>query len=248
MTKNGKKLSIAAVSLIILAIGASVSLASGVTITTGAGYKNMVEALCAAFRAQGGAIEEMYGGHIGQMLVQIKQGSGVNVVVSDRGTLEAASAGVEFDLFEPLGDTPLVLAWRKGVTIEKPEDLERPEIESVCHPDGKSAIYGRAAVKFLETSGIGARIAGKVSEVSSVPQVFAYLASGEMDAGFVNRVMIVNGGDKIGGSLEITEGYDPLDMVAAVVKGNAADPDVAGFLTFLRSDEGRAILKKNGIW
>ena len=245
---RSKKVSLAVLAAILLVLAATAAFASGVTITTGAGYKKMVEELSAAFKAQGGDIEEMYGGHIGQMLVQIQQGSGVNVVVSDKGTLDSATANVEFDLFEPLGGTPLVLAWRKGVTIERPEDLEKPEIKSVCYPDGKSAIYGRAAVKFLQTSGIGARIADKISEISSVPQVFAYLVSGEMDAGFVNRVMIVNGGDKIGGSMEITEGYDPLDMVAAVVKGSASDPNVGKFLAFLRSDEGREILRKNGIW
>ena len=248
MRENMKKTFAAVVALVVLTATAAAASASGAAITTGAGYKSMVEGLCAAFRAQGGEIEEMYGGHIGQMLVQIAQGSGVNIVISDKGTLDAAPGDVRFERYEALGETPLVLAWRKGVTIERPEDLEGSAVGSVCYPDAKSAIYGRAAVKFLETSGIGPKITGKLSEVSSVPQVFAYLLAGEMDAGFVNRVMIVNGGDKIGGSMEITEGYDALHMVAAVVEGHASDPQVAKFLAFLASDEGRAILKKNGVW
>lgn len=222
--------------------------AGEVSITTGAGYKKMLEELCKAYRERGGAIEEMYGGPVGQMLVQISQGSGANVVVSDRGTLDATQAPVTFDHYENLGDTLLVLAWRKGVRLEKPEDLEKPEIESVCHPDPKVAIYGRAAAAFLESSGIGAEIADKLSVVSTVPQVFAYLVSGEMDAGFVNRVMILNGADKIGGSLEIEYGYPSLNMVAAVVKGHSDDSEVAKFLEFLRTPEAKEILKKNGVW
>jgi molybdate transport system substrate-binding protein len=222
--------------------------ADGVRITTGAGYKTMVEELSSAFRESGGTIEEMYGGHIGQMLMQIKQGSDVNVVISDKGSLEEMSQGVEFDAMESLGDTLLVLAWRKGIKIESPKDLEKPDVKSVCHPDSKSAIYGRAASKFLESSGIGKNIEGKLSVVSSVPQVFAYLSSGEMDAGFVNRVMVINGGDKVGGWIEIAEGYPSLEMVAAVVKGNGKDPEVAKFLEFLRGEKGKEILKKNGIW
>jgi molybdate transport system substrate-binding protein len=222
--------------------------AAGVVITTGAGYKTMVEELSASFRESGGTIEEMYGGHIGQMLMQIKQGSDVNVVISDKGSLDEMSQGVEFDTYEKLGGTVLVLAWRKGLEIKSPEDLTKPQIKSVCHPDTKAAIYGRAASKFLESLGIGEKISGKLSVVSSVPQAFAYLVSGEMDAAFVNRVMVQNGGAKVGGWLEIKDGYPPLDMVAAVVKGNADDENVSAFLTFLRGPKAREILKKNGIW
>jgi molybdate transport system substrate-binding protein len=242
-----KKISTVIISVLLLTAAASVSFA-GVTVTTGAGYKTMLEKLCADFRESGGAVEEMYGGHIGMMLAQIKQGSGVNVVISDKGSLDDMSGGVEFDSYEPLGGTVLVLAWRKGIEIETPEDLAKPEIKSVAYPDAKAAIYGRAATKFLESSGIGAKIKDKISEVSSVPQVFAYLVSGEMDAGFVNRVMIMNGAEKIGGSLEIASGYPSLDMVAAVVKSAGSDPDVAKFIEFLRSPAAKEILKKNGVW
>ena len=169
----------------------------GVAVTTGAGYKQMVEELGKAYRESGGALEEMYGGPIGQVLVQIKQGSGADVVISDRGALEAASQGLEFGRIEPLGDTVLVLAWRKGLSLESPKDLEKQEFARVAMPDPKAAIYGRAASAFLKSSGIGEKLGERLAVVSTVPQVFSYLASGEMDAGFVNRVMVLNGGHNL---------------------------------------------------
>ena len=222
--------------------------AEGPSVTTGAGYRPMLEALAAAYKAKGGQISEMYGGHVGQMVAQIAQGSGADIVVSDLATLDAVSKGVEFESYQPLGDTVLVLAWRKGLSIESPEDLTGGQVKSVSHPDPQGAIYGRAASAYLESSGLGAKLGDKLQVVSSVPQVFAYVVSGEMDAGFVNRVMILNGADKIGGSLEITEGYPPISMVAAVVKGRGSDPKVQGFLEFLASDEAKEILRKNGLW
>jgi molybdate transport system substrate-binding protein len=69
-----------------------------------------------------------------------------------------------------------------------------------------------------------------------------------MDAGFVNRVMILNGADKIGGSLEIESGYPSLNMVAAVVEGNGKDPVVVKFIEFLRGPAAKEILRKNGVW
>ena len=220
----------------------------GVAVTTGAGYKQMVEELGRAYRESGGSLEEMYGGPIGQVLVQIKQGSGADVVISDRGALEAASQGLEFGRIEPLGETVLVLAWRKGLSLESPKDLEKREFARVAMPDPKAAIYGRAASAFLESSGIGKKLGDRLAVVSTVPQVFSYLVSGEMDAGFVNRVMVLNGGQKLGGWLEIAEGYPPLRMVAAVVQGQEADAGVLSFLEFLKGEKGREILKRHGIW
>lgn len=246
--KSIGKTRVAILALFVSVFVSCSAFAEGVVITTGAGYKPMIEELASAFRKSGGKIQEMYGGHIGQMLAQIRQGSDVNVVISDRNSLDAAAQGLKFDVYQALGSTPLVLAWRKGIELKEPRDLEKPFVKSVCHPDTKAAIYGRAAAKFLETSGIGKKIGGKVSAVSTVPQVFAYLVSGEMDAGFLNRVMTLRGGDKLGGWIEIHKGYAPLNMVAAVVGGKSDDPAIPLFLLFLKSAEGKSILKKHGVW
>jgi molybdate transport system substrate-binding protein len=216
-------------------------------ITTGAGYKTMVEALVAAFRETGGQIEEAYGGHIGQLVAQIAQGSGSNIVVSDQGTLEAVAGDVKFASFTPLGETPLVLAWRKGLSLKEPNDLLKPEFKKVAHPDPKGAIYGRAAVAYLKSSGLGDRLGDKVMAVSSVPQVMAYLVAGEIDAGFVNRA-VLKADNQIGGSKEIETGYPPIKMVAAVVDGAEADPLIQAFIKFLSSQKAKEILRSFGVW
>ncbi|MDR2422347.1 MAG: substrate-binding domain-containing protein, partial [Deltaproteobacteria bacterium] len=199
-------------------------------VTTGAGYKSMLEALVKAFREGGGQIEEMYGGHIGQMVAQIAQGSGATMVVSDQATLEAVAGDVQFENFNVLGDTVLVLAYRKGLSLKKPEDLLGQEIKRVAQPDPKGAIYGRAAAAFLKSSGLGERLGDKVMAVESAPQVISYVIAGEVDAGFVNRAVLKAAGDKIGGSLEIPDGYPPIRMVLAVVKGQGDDPGTKAFV------------------
>ncbi len=235
--------------LFLVCLVSSEAFAEDLAISTGAGLRKMTEELCVAYRADTGRkVQEMYGGNMGQILSQVKAGSGVSVVISDKGTLDASKAGVKFETFQPLGNTALVLAWRKGLRITSPADLEKAEIKSVCYPDPKAAIYGRAAAKFLESSGIGAKIAPKVAQIATVPQVFSYLATGEMDAGFINRVVARAGKDKLGGSLEIAEGYPPLHMVAAVVENASGNPEVQAFLAFLKTPKARQIMKKHGIW
>ena len=238
-----------AASLFLLIMMISAAFAEDVSVTTGAGYMKMAKELCAAYKETTGRnIQEMYGGNVGQQLAQIEAGSGVNVVISDIGTLESTKTNVKFDTFVPIGKTVLVLAWRKGISLSSSNDLLNDNVKSVCYPDPKAAIYGRAAASFLKSSGIEAKIPDKISQMSTVPQVFSYLVSGEMDAGFVNRVVVRAGKEKIGGFLEIEDGYPPLDMVAAVVKGEQSNPEVKSFIDFLKTEKGKVILKKHGVW
>lgn len=235
-------------ALLVLLAFCAEARAGAPAVTTGAGYMKMVQELAAAYKEESGKpLQEVYGGNIGQMLAQIDAGNGVNVVISDKGTLKTAKSKTGIARMQPLGSTVLVLAWRKGLTLSSPNDLTGGNVKSVAYPDPKAAIYGRAAAKYLETTGLGAKIAPKISQVSTVPQVFSYLVSGEMDAGFVNRVVVRAGGAKIGGSLEIPSGYPPIEMVAAVIEGAENDPSVADFLKFLGGGRAKAIMKRHGV-
>ena len=187
-------------------------------VTTGLGYKPMVQELCALYAQKSGQKPvEMYNGNIGQMLEQIRAGSGASVVVSDRATLE--SSNVAFAEFRPLGRAVLMLAWKKGVDIRDPADLKKPEIGSIGYPDAKAAIYGKAAVAFMKGNGLYEELQPRLTMFSTVPQVFSYLVSGNLDAAFVNEALIRKQGGKIGGWMELDKGYEPLFLVAGVVRG-----------------------------
>lgn len=111
-------ISLAAVS----ALAAGAANAAQVIVTTGAGYVKMVDALAALYQKETGvAVEKSFGGNIGQMLAQVKHGSGVNVVISDEASLEKFHDALAPDA-RRLGDTPLVLVWRKGLELKRPED------------------------------------------------------------------------------------------------------------------------------
>lgn len=215
-------------------------------VTTGLGYKPMVQELCALYAQKSGQKPvEMYNGNIGQMLEQIRAGNGASVVVSDRATLE--SSNVAFAEFRPLGRAVLMLAWKKGVDIRDPADLKKPEIGSIGYPDAKAAIYGKAAVAFMKGNGLYEELQPRLTMFSTVPQVFSYLVSGNLDAAFVNEALIRKQGGKIGGWMELDKGYEPLFLVAGVVRGHENDPDVKAFLDFLGSPEAKAVCVKNNL-
>ena len=84
--------------------------------------------------------------------------------------------------------------------------------------------------------------------VATVPQVSAYLVSGEVDAGFINLTEALGVRERIGGYLEIDRAlYSPIRIVGGIVKGFEHQESVEALATFLKSDEAREILGKHGL-
>ena len=220
--------------------------ADGPSITTGLGYKPMVQQLCAAYAQQSGVKPtEMYSGNIGQIIEQAKAGSGVSIIVSEKASLQ--ESGLAFAAYHPLGEAVLVLAWRKGLHLATPQDLAKPEFAKIGYPDAKAAIYGRAAVAFLKGNKLFELLAPKLSMFSTVPQVFSYLVSGDLDAAFVNEAVARKQGDNVGGWMEVHDGYTPLLLVAGVVAGQENNAEVRSFLQFLKTPEAQGILAGSGL-
>ena len=240
------KRTLTALSLIAFSFGAS----AAVTVTTGAGYVPMVEKLVEVCKNETAApIEKSFGGNIGQMLAQVKSGSGVNVVVTDRTTLLKLKTPVEFSTTQTLGVSPLMLVWRKGVTITNPEDLAKDGVKRIAHPDPKAAVYGRAGTEWVASrpEAVKNALTPKLLGVAGVPQVMSYVLQGEVDAGFVNWQAAQKNRAKLGGVMVIEEGYEPIEMVAAVVAGAEKDADVRNFLGCLASPKGKKVLEKAGV-
>ena len=247
MTTKMKKTCVLLASAAAFAFSAAAAQAA-VTVTTGAGYVKMVEALVRAYEAETKTeVHTAFGGNIGQMLAQVESGSGVNVVISDKTSLKKFTKRLAASPAADLGTTPLVLIWKKGLTLTVPEDIAGETVKSAAYPDPKAAVYGRAAKEYLVSTGLGEKIAAKVNAVSTVPQVFSYVATGEMDAGFVNLLAANQGKAKIGGMLAIEKGFTPIEMTAMPVKGQEGEADVQAFLKFLSSEKASPILEKFGV-
>lgn len=220
--------------------------AAGPAITTGLGYKAMVQQLCAAYAKQTGTQPtEMYSGNIGQIIEQAKAGSGVSIIVSEKTSLQ--ESGLAFAAYQPLGEAVLVLAWRTGLHLTSVQDLAKPEFARIGYPDAKAAIYGRAAVAFMKGNNLLEPLKPKLSMLSTVPQVFSYLISGNLDAAFVNEAVARKQADSIGGWIELREGYTPLLLVAGVVAGHEDNADVRSFLQFLKTPDAQCILADSGL-
>lgn len=229
------------------ALAAGAANAAQVVVTTGAGYVKMVDALAALYQKETGiAVEKSFGGNIGQMLAQVNHGSGVNVVISDEASLEKFRDALAPDA-RRLGDTPLVLVWRKGLDLKRPEDIALDSVKTVASPNPKAAVYGHSAAKWLKATGLDAKIAPKLQVVGTVPQVYSYVTTGNMDAGFVNLAVLKSGTDALGGHAAIRDESAVVHMTVRPVRGAEADADVKAFMDFLASEKAKPVLKQFGI-
>ncbi|MDX9788079.1 MAG: molybdate ABC transporter substrate-binding protein [Desulfobacterales bacterium] len=226
---------------------ASLAATETLTLGAGAGYRRMlVEILKGYEQKTGRKIDQVYG-HMGQIVMQAKAAESIGITVGELSFLN--SSGLEFADFMALGQGVLVLAYSKNVTLRSPEDLNKPEIEKIAIPNGKQAIYGRAAFEFLQKTGLLGKIQNKIITVATLPQVSSYLISKDAEAGFINITDAIYIKNKIGGWVVVDKTrYNPIYLVIGVLKGCEGKPEIRQFLDFMTTDhETGEILKRAGV-
>lgn len=216
-------------------------------LAAGAGYKRPVSELARQYEAaSGNKVEEFYG-NMAQVMTQVSQSGKVALILADLDFLQKTKE-VEFAGFLPLGDGKLVLAYAKDKPLKSPEGLTDAAITRIAMPDQKNAIYGIATTEFLDKSGLASRIKGKLMVVATVPQVSAYLVSGDIDAGFINVTDALGIKDKIGGYLVIDpKTYGAIKIAGGIVKGWESKPAVKSFVEYLQTPAARVILDRHGL-
>lgn len=228
-------------------LAASYAHADETTLAAGAGFRKPIVELAADYKAKSGHdILQIYG-HVGQVIAQARESSQITLVCGDRAVLERAK-DVPFESMVRLGMGKLVVAFRKGLALGKPEDITRDDIKRIGIPDQANAIYGKAGRQFLERAKLAAAIDPKLIPVATVPQVTSYVVSGEVDAGFINATDAIGAGSNIGGFVEVDAAlYDPVEVVCGVRTGGKPSIATAGFVDFLATDQARKIITRYGL-
>ena len=223
------------------------ALADEVTLAAGAGFRRPIGEIATAFEAMSGhKVLQIYG-HLGQVFAQAREGRQVSLVCGDRVAVEAAP-GLKYSRMARLGLGWLVIAYRKGLAMTAAGDIARPEFKRIGIPDQAQATYGKAGRQFLQRSNLAATIDSRLIAVATVPQVTSYVASGEVDAGFLNATDAMGAAGNLGGMVEVAPDlYDAVEVVCAIMSP-AKDAAVAeAFANFLASEKARAIRARHGL-
>lgn len=220
--------------------------AEEITLAAGAGFRRPLAEVAAAYEKESGhKVLQVYG-HIGQVIAQARESGRIALVCGDRAVLDDAK-GLTFDRMVRLGLGRLVVAYRKGVTLAKPEDITGAAFKRIGIPDQATAIYGKAGRQFLDRAKLAAAIDPKLIAVSTVPQVTSYVVSGEVDAGFVNATDAIGAAANLGGFVEVAQTlYDPVEVACGIVAAKGS-PAATGFADFLAQSGPRGILQRYGL-
>lgn len=230
---------------LVLAAGQALA-AETLTLAAGAGYKQMVEDLAVAFTKETGVEMERIYGNMGQVTGMARESGKIDAVLGDKRFLDATD--LPFNGESVIGKGVLVLVVAKGAPVSGLKDLTRPEIKRVAMPDPQKAIYGRAADEYLDSSGQRAALQDKLIVVATVPQVSAYVISGEVDAGFINRTDALAIQDKVARILAVDEtAYKPILIVAKPLTGAPHAKALERFTAFLKGQAAKDIAAKHGL-
>lgn len=214
-------------------------------VAAAAGYRKPVLELLDAFTKEKGIPAEAVFGNMTQVEAQTRQNDRILLVVGDRAYIEPLGLA---EKIQPLGQGRLVLIAPPGRKFASLDELRAATVRRIAMPDQKKATYGKAAFLCMQRLGLLSDVKDKLLEVATVPQVSIYVASGEVDAGFVNLTEALAIGPRIGGSLAAPAScYDPIEISVGLVAGRAATPAVDAFLDYLRTPAARELLERHGL-
>jgi molybdate transport system substrate-binding protein len=152
-------------------------------IAAAAGYKLPVQEIIGNFRKVSDIKVNCIFGNMKQISTYIDRSDKISLVLGDEAFLD--KLGIEYIGKKALGRGRLILI-HKGKEEFDMENLKKEEIKTICIPDPKKAIYGKAAVQCLEYYDVFEEIKDKLIIVKTVSQVSAYMINEEADIGLIN--------------------------------------------------------------
>ncbi len=227
-------------SCLLWLMGMSLAIADELLIGAAAGYKKPLESLFADFSSQRSDVKvKRFYGNVTQVLKQAEADGRVDLVVGDEKFINKSALPTHQRI--KLGSGKLVVAYRQGIQLS---NLSQLKALRVAVPDAKQAIFGQAAAEVIEKKGLALP---NLKIVSSIPQVAAYVSSGEVDAGFLNLTEALALGDKIGGYWLLNPAdYTPIVIQAALLTASP-DADLAALADFLASQPAQQKLRDAGL-
>lgn len=138
----------------------------------------------------------------------------------------------------------LVVPADSRLPIGKMEDLGRPVVRRVAYGNPASVPVGRYARDALVSAGLWDIVSAKGVPAQNVRQALAYVARGEVDAGFVFATDAATVPDTVRVAARIPTATPVTYPIA--VTARARNAAAASFVDFVLSAEGQAILARHG--
>lgn len=134
------------------------------------------------------------------------------------------------------------------IQVDLPTTLAQTEIVALAIPNPALAPYGIASRETLQSLQIWETLRRKIVMGENAGQTHTLIATGNAQAGFVALSMVLGHRETPGSSyLPVPEGlYAPIRQDAVLLRHGRSNSAAIDFLKYLRSSEGRAVIKASG--
>jgi molybdate transport system substrate-binding protein len=130
------------------------------------------------------------------------------------------------------------------LSIQRLEDLRRPEVKRIAIANPEHAPYGRAAQEALQAAGVWDALKPRLVYGENIRHALQFIETGAVDAGIVALSVADTPAVRY---VSIDPAlHAPLNQIAAVVKRSARPELALAFLQFVNGPEGRPIMKRYG--
>ncbi|WP_084422058.1 molybdate ABC transporter substrate-binding protein [Henriciella litoralis] len=224
-----------------------------VMVATASNFLSVAEALERDFEGQSDVAVNLVSGSTGQLYTQITHGAPYDIfLAADQRRpemLEEAGYAQEGSRFTyAIGRLALWSRDEVGGPDGVDARLRNGDFRALAIANPDLAPYGAAAIEVLEALGLQEALQGQLVRGQNVGQVYALVATGNAEMGFVALSQMMAQGDDLQGDFwEVPSMlYAPIRQDGVLLTGSADNPAAAAFLAYLGSERARRIIARSG--
>jgi molybdate transport system substrate-binding protein len=235
-----------------LVAAAAVASAEEVVVAVAANFTAPMKQIAAAFERDTGHKVTASFGSTGNLYAQIRNGAPFEAfLAADLKTptkLEKEGLAVAGSRFTYAVGQLVLWSPKPGLVDDKGAVLQRGHFQRLAIANPKLAPYGEAAVQTLRALGLEHRLRPKLVMGESIAQAYQFVASGNVELGFVALSQVMHDGKMAKGSAWMVPAklHRPIRQDAVILTKGKPDPAVAELMEFLRGEEARAIIHAFG--
>jgi molybdate transport system substrate-binding protein len=231
---------------------AAVSLAAEAQVAVAANFAAPMRQIAALFERDTGHQARLAFGSTGGFYAQIRSAAPFDVLLAaDAATparLESEGLAQPASRFTYAVGRLVLWSARRDAVDASGEILRSGKPARLAIANPKLAPYGAAAVQVLERLGIEGALRERWVQGENIAQTYQFVASGNVEVGFVAlSQVVVEGRIKTGSGWIVPETlHDPIRQDAVLLARAKDNPAALALMRFLRSDPARRVIASHG--
>ncbi|PSF37921.1 molybdate ABC transporter substrate-binding protein [Aphanothece hegewaldii CCALA 016] len=222
-----------------------------ILVSAAASLKDALEEIKPIYTKEKGKISLIYNfGSSGSLQQQIEQGAPVDVFISaakkQMDALQDKKLLLDGTRKNLLKNQMVLIVPKSNTTIKSFQDLATDKTKKIAMGEPKSVPAGQYAQEVLTSLGLLNKVTNKVIYAKDVRQVLSYVATGNVDAGFVYLTDAKTSDDVKIVATASEKSHSQIIYPVAVIKDSKNINDAKDYVEFLSSNRAKNIFRKYG--